>query len=56
MVGGIPRLGRAAVYKKRALYKRKKNATAAKAEPKAATKTKQVGGDKVCNLSAEEQG
>ena len=45
-VGGIGRLGRAAVFKKRALYKRKKAATVKAAEPKPATVTKDIGGDK----------
>lgn len=46
LVGGIGRLGRAAVFKKRALYKRQKTATVKAAEPKATTVTKTVGGDK----------
>ena len=42
--GGIPKLGRAAVYRKRALYKRKKNAKPSKEEPKPHFKTKIVQG------------
>ena len=44
--GGISRLGRAAVYGKRALYKRKKVAKKPASKDTASTKVKQVGGDK----------
>lgn len=44
--GGISRLSRTAVYKKRALYKRKKVAVKAKKTDAPTTKTKPVGGDK----------
>ena len=44
--GGISRLSRTAVYKKRALYKRKKVAVKAKKTDEQTTKTKPVGGDK----------
>jgi len=44
--GGVSRLGRATVYKKKALYKRKKVATKPAAKDAATTKVKQVGGDK----------
>lgn len=44
--GGISRFGRAAVFKKRALYKRKKVATKAAIKKAATTKVKPVGGDK----------
>merc|ERR1712137_130815 len=44
--GGISRFGRAAVYKKRALYKRKKVATKAAVKDAVTTKVKPIGGDK----------
>merc|ERR1719419_148254 len=44
--GGISRFGRAAVFKKRALYKKKKVATKAAIKNAATTKVKPVGGDK----------
>ena len=44
--GGISRLSRSAVYKKRALYKRKKVAVKAKKAVTVLTKTKKVGGEK----------
>merc|ERR1719370_1597935 len=45
--GGVSKLSRSAVYRKRALYKRNKTATApaAKAKPET-TKVKPIGGDK----------
>lgn len=44
--GGVSRLSRTAVYKKRALYKRKKVPVKAKKVEGQTTKTKPVGGDK----------
>ena len=44
--GGISRFGRATIYKKRALYKRKKVATNAAIKEVVTTKVKPVGGDK----------
>merc|ERR1712241_125617 len=45
--GGISKLSRSAVYRKRGLYKRKKVATAAEAKPAPpTTKVKPIGGDK----------
>ena len=44
--GGISRLSRSAVYKKRALYKRKKVAVKAKKAVTVLTKVKKVGGEK----------
>ena len=44
--GGVPKLSRSAVYKKRALYKRKKVQTKPSVEPVATHKTKQVQGEK----------
>merc|ERR1712127_1023104 len=43
---GVNRLGRAAVYKKRALYRRKKTVQSTDKPEKATTKTKEIGGDK----------
>merc|ERR1712176_559164 len=44
--GGVPKLSRSAVYKKRALYKRAKVQTKPSVEPAATHKTKQVQGEK----------
>ena len=46
LIPGIGRYSRSAIYKKRALYKRKKTGVkkVVKEEPK--TKTKEIGGDK----------
>ena len=44
--GGVPKLSRSAVYKKRALYKRQKVQSKASVEPAATHKTKQVQGEK----------
>ena len=44
--GGIPKLSRSAVYRKRALYKRAKVQTAATVQLKETHKTKQVQGEK----------
>ena len=44
--GGVPKLGRAAVYRKRALYKRKKVQTTPALEEAATHKTKTVHGEK----------
>merc|ERR1712137_820626 len=43
---GVNRLGRSAVYKKRALYRRKKTVQTVDKSVPATTKTKQIGGDK----------
>ncbi|KNC85318.1 large subunit ribosomal protein L6e [Sphaeroforma arctica JP610] len=43
---GVNRLGRAAVYKKRALYRRKKTTQNTEKAAPATTKTKEIGGDK----------
>ena len=44
--GGIPKLSRSAVYRKRALYKRKKVATTPAVKETPLTKTKTVAGEK----------
>ncbi len=44
--GGVPKLSRSAVYRKKAIYKKKKTVVAKKPEAVAAFKTVTVGGEK----------